>query len=183
MLINNDISQFLPTNLASSPCYNAIMANNYDFIGSQNVNLGVRGDGWRINWKKFRPYLHNEYKITKAYLFLGFISEYTSLYNSLQDSGFTLVFKTVRYQAGKPKGNVDAELVLQAMIDYPKYDLAIIGTSDGDFAYLVRYLDEQKKLLRVLSPNCQGCSALLKRVAKGLIAFLDDVRPKIEYTK
>ena len=159
------------------------MANNYAFIDSQNVNLGVRGDGWKIDWKKFRLYLKNEYDVTKAYLFLGFIPEYTSLYNSLQDAGFTLVFKTVTYQAGKPKGNVDAELVLQAMIDYPKYDRALIGTSDGDFACLVRYLEEQKKLLRVLSPNRQGCSALLKRASKGLIAFMDDVRGKVEYTK
>jgi uncharacterized LabA/DUF88 family protein len=159
------------------------MANNFAFIDSQNVNLGIRGDGWRIDWRKFRAYLKDEYDVTKAYLFLGFIPDNTSLYNSLQDAGFTLVFKTVTYQAGKPKGNVDAELVLQAMIEYPKYDRAIIGTSDGDFACLVRYLDEQKKLLRVLSPNRRGCSALLKRAAKGLIGFLEDVRPKIEYRK
>ena len=78
---------------------------------------------------------------------------------------------------------MDAELVLQAMIDYPKYNRALIVTSDGDFACLVRYLEEQKKLLRVVSPNRQGCSALLKRSSKGLIAFLDDIRGKIEYTK
>ena len=157
------------------------MANNYAFIDSQNINLGTRGDGWRIDWRKFRVYLKAEYDITKAYLFLGFIAENTSLYNNLQDAGFVLTFKTITYQAGKPKGNVDAELVLQAMIDYPKYDKALIGISDSDFACLVRYLEEQKKLLRVLSPNRRGCSALLKRASKGLIGFLEDVRVKIEY--
>ena len=89
---------------------------------AKNVNLGVQSDGWRIDWRKFRSYLEAEYDVTKAYLFLGFIPDNTSLYNSLQGAGFTLVFKTVTYQAGKPKGNMDAELVLQAMIDYPKYN-------------------------------------------------------------
>ena len=31
------------------------------------------------------------------------------------------------------KENVDAELVLHAMIEYPNYDRAIIVTGDGDF--------------------------------------------------
>lgn len=42
---------------------------------------------------------------------------------------------------GKRKGNVDAELVLQAMIEYPNYERAIIVTGDGDFGCLVRYLN------------------------------------------
>ena len=159
------------------------MPNNFAFIDSQNVNLGIRQSGWRIDWKKIRSYLNYEYDISKAYLFLGFIPGNTSLYNSLQVAGFLLIFKTVTYQAGKPKGNVDAELVLQAMIEYPKYDRAVIGTSDGDFACLVRYLEEQKKLLRVISPNRAGCSALLKRASKGLIGFLEDVQGRIEYHK
>ncbi len=157
------------------------MASNYAFIDSQNINLGIRGDGWRIDWRKFRAYLTVEYEVTKAYLFLGFIAENAALYNNLQDAGFVLTFKTVTYQAGKPKGNVDAELVVQTMIDLPKYDKARIVTSDGDFACLVRYLEEQKKLLRLIAPNRRGCSALLKRASKGLIGFLEDVKDKIEY--
>lgn len=31
------------------------------------------------------------------------------------------------------KGNVDAELVLHTMIQYPNYDKAIIVSGDGDF--------------------------------------------------
>src|SRR5712664_769372 len=50
-------------------------------------------------------------------------------------------FKEVTIRAdGKPKANVDAELVLQAMLDYPHYERAVIVTNDGDFACLVRHL-------------------------------------------
>ena len=107
-------------------------ANNYAFIDSQNVNLGVRSLDWRLSWKRFRQYLARRYDVTTAYLFLGFVPENQDLYRSLQKAGYVLIFKEVTYrQDGKPKGNVDAELVLQAMIDYPQYDQAVIVTSTG----------------------------------------------------
>ena len=86
-----------------------------------------------------------------------------------------------RRDDGKPKGNVDAELVLQAMIEYPNHERAVIVTSDGDFACLVRYLSEHGKLERVISPNRKSCSALLKRAAREKIDFLEDARGKLDY--
>ena len=38
------------------------------------------------------------------------------------------------------KGNVDADMVLQALLDYEKYDQTLIVSSDGDFYSLVRHL-------------------------------------------
>ncbi len=78
---------------------------------------------------------------------------------------------------------MDAELVLQAMIDFNQYEKAVIVTSDGDFACLVRYLLGKGKLRRVLSPTRTGCSILLNKAAQGLIDFLEDARGKIEYKK
>jgi uncharacterized LabA/DUF88 family protein len=137
---------------------------------------------WRLSWKRFRQYLARRYDVTTAYLFLGFVPENQDLYRSLQKGGYVLVFKEVTYREdGKPKGNVDAELVLQAMIDYPKYDQAVIVTSDGDFACLVRHLRQHHKLRIVLSPKRQHCSALLKKAAQGYIRYLDQVRAHIEH--
>lgn len=127
-------------------------------------------------------YLQEHYLVGRAYYFLGYIPDNQALYTRLQNVGYTLLFKDVTYRGdGKPKGNVDAELVLQAMIEYPNYDQAVIITSDGDFACLVRYLYDQGKLGRVLSPNRKGCSALLKRAAREKLDFLQDARLKIEY--
>jgi uncharacterized LabA/DUF88 family protein len=95
-------------------------------------------------------------------------------------------YKTVTYQGdGKPKGNVDAELVLQAMIDFMEnnYEKAVIVTSDGDFACLVQYLYEKKRLQRVLSPTREKCSALLKRAAREKIGYLEEARRRLEYKK
>ena len=92
------------------------------------------------------------------------------------------VFKPVTCRKdGKAKGNVDAELVLQTMIDYNEYERAAIVTSDGDFACLVKCLYDQEKLERVLSPNIKGCSVLLKRAAREKIDFLEKAMAKLEY--
>lgn len=40
----------------------------YAFIDSQNLNLGVKSQGWKLDWRKFRQYLRNKYKVVEAYL-------------------------------------------------------------------------------------------------------------------
>jgi uncharacterized LabA/DUF88 family protein len=156
--------------------------NNFAFIDSQNINLGVNSLGWKLDWKRFRTHLKESYAVTTAYVFIGFLPENQGLYQSLQRFGYVLIFKPVTYRGdGKAKGNVDAELVLQAMIDFDNYERAVIVTSDGDFACLVRYLYEKGKLERVLSPSRKNCSVLLKRAAREKIDFLEDARKKIEY--
>ena len=158
------------------------MPDNFAFIDGQNLNLGIADLGWRLDWKRFRVYLAEHYRVSRAYYFLGYLPENQGLYNALQNAGYTLVFKPITYRGdGKPKGNVDAELVLQAMIDYPSYRGAVIVTSDGDFACLVRYLYERGKLERVLSPGWKGCSALLKRAAREKLDFVEAARRKVEY--
>lgn len=81
------------------------------------------------------------------------------------------------------KGNVDADLVLQAMMDYSNYDKAVIVSSDGDFYSLARYLYDNKKLLVVLSPNRQKCSVLLRKSAKDKMVYMDKLENKLSKRK
>ena len=139
--------------------------NNYAFVDSQNLNLSIRALGWKIDFGRFRVYLKEKYQIKKAFLFIGYIEGNNNLYQFLQESGYILIFKpTLRYKSGKTKGNVDAELVLHAMIEYPNYDKAVIVTGDGDFYCLVKYLAKQNKLRQVLIPDEHNYSVLLKQV-------------------
>lgn len=158
--------------------------NNYAFIDSQNVNLGVEELGWKLDFRKLRIYLREKYSVKTAYLFIGYLPENKNLYSSLQKYGYLLVFKPImKDDKGKPKGNVDADLVLQTMIDYNEYHKAIIVTSDGDFYSLVEYLYRNGKLEIVLSPNREKCSILLQKATKEKIAFMDDLKKKLEYIK
>lgn len=157
---------------------------NYAFIDSQNLNLGIQDLGWELDFRRFRVYLKEKYSVDTAYLFIGYLPENQNLYRSLQRYGYLLIFKPVlKDKNGKVKGNVDADLVLQAMIDYNKYDKAVIVTSDGDFYSLTDYLYKNKKLKMVLSPDYDNCSVLLTKAAKEKIVFMDNLRKKLEHKK
>ncbi len=155
--------------------------SNYAFIDGQNLHAGIKQLGWTLDSGKFRQYLTRKYDVAKAYYFIGYLPSQQRLYTALQRAGYELVFKPVVTGAGFDlKGNVDADLVLQAMIDFTAYDRAIIVTGDGDFYSLVRYLKSQNKLQAVLSPNRQFCSALLKQQAGGRLWFVEDLRRQLQ---
>jgi len=159
--------------------------NNYAFIDSQNVYQGAKRDlGWFIDWERFRKYLSAKYRVTKAYLFIGFMPEHNDIYDELQQAGFILKFKPV-LPNGKDgvKGNVDADLVLQAMIDYKNYDKAIIVSSDGDFYSLARHLYDNQKLKMVLSPHRKTCSSLLRKSAKEKMEYMNTLEHLIAKSK
>lgn len=117
---------------------------------------------------------------------MGLIPKYKELYKYLQEAGFTLVFKEVVYGGdGKPKGNCDADVVLQATRDAyeNKFDKAVIVSSDGDYAGLVKFLQERGKLKTILSPHTRNfCSILLKRT-NSPIAYLNDQKSILRIKK
>ncbi len=157
-------------------------ARNYAFIDSQNLNLGIQKQGWKLDYKKFRIYLREKYGIEKAYMFIGFVALSQKLYDKLQEAGFILKFKpTVPDADGKIKGNVDADLVLRAMIDITEYEQAVVVSSDGDFYSLVQHLREKGKLKAVMSSDEKNCSTLLKQSTKDKLQYMHDLRNKIEY--
>jgi uncharacterized LabA/DUF88 family protein len=179
---------------------------NYAFIDSQNLNLGVQKVGWKMDWRKFRAFLRDAYKVEQAYMFIGYLPENEKLYDQMHEAGYLIVLKPTlemfqtpeteqekaeqaeRAKAGteKPedkrpatKGNVDAELVLYAVKEMPNYDKAVIVSGDGDFYGLVEYLDQQNKLLQLLTPNWQY-SSLLKPFDKYIVR-LDQKRRELSY--
>lgn len=158
--------------------------NNYAFIDGQNLNLSIQELGWKLDFRKFRIYLSEKYGVGKAYYFIGFVEGNNDLYASLQSYGYVLIFKpTFRNRDGKVKGNCDAELVLQAMIDLKEYQQAVIVTSDGDFYCLVGYLRKIGKLRCLLAPNMDKYSGLLKKAAGNNLAFMNDLRWRLAYKR
>lgn len=166
---------------------------NYAFIDSQNLHLGVGHDiydakgrsiykGWKLDLKKFRVYLRNKHNVTKAYLFLGYLAQHKVMYQDFRNFGYDLVFKDVVIgPTGQPKGNVDAELVLQsAAIDYDNYNKAVIVTGDGDFKCLVKYLLADNKLEALMIPNKIRYSSLLRNYSQHM-DFISNKRHIMEY--
>ncbi len=169
----------------------------YAFIDSQNLNLGTQRAGWKMDWRKFRQFLKEEYKVDKAYLFIGYMVENESLYEYMHSLGFLVVLKPtleINVQEKNPdsidnkdelkdkniiKGNVDTEIVLTAMKEIRNYAKAIIVSGDGDFYSLIEYLAARNKLAGVLTPNWQY-SSLLKEFDK-YIVNLDKYKSRLSY--
>ncbi|MHB1347713.1 MAG: LabA-like NYN domain-containing protein [Candidatus Humimicrobiaceae bacterium] len=154
----------------------------YAFIDSQNVNLATQECGWKLDFNRFYVYLKDKYKVSKAYLFIGYVAGNEALYTFLQKAGYIVVFKpTLEYgEKGKThtKGNVDAELVLHAMIEYPNYNKAIIISGDGDFHCLIEYLEKQNRLLKIIIPNSRKYSALLRKF-KEYFVYMNLLKKKL----
>lgn len=154
--------------------------NNHAYIDAANLHFGVRNLGWELDYKKFRVWLRDQYFVEHAYLFLGYIPKYESLYGNLRQAGFSLIFKeTVVGDLHPAKGNCDADLVLRVTIDTyeDEYDEAVIVSSDGDFSSLLDFLARRKRLKIVISPS-NNCSWLIKK-NKFPLMYIDEIGHKV----
>ena len=159
-------------------------AANYAFIDGQNLHKAIKELGWDLDYRRFRVYLKEKYAVEKAFILMGFIPTNADLYAALQSYGFILIFKPIlQYKDGLVKGNIDADLVLHAMIELKNYAQAVIVSGDGDFHSLVKYLREEGKLKVLLAPNQKRYSVLLNSAAGDKIAFISAQRKKLQYKK
>ncbi|MBI3633450.1 MAG: NYN domain-containing protein [Candidatus Vogelbacteria bacterium] len=160
--------------------------DNVAYIDGANLHNAVKQLGWKFDYRRFKIWLSEKYGAKQAYLFLGLIPKYKDLYTKLQEYGFTLVFKEVIYDnTGKPKGNCDADIVVLAMQNAykNKFNKAILVSSDGDYASLVKFLKERNKISIVLSPyETKKCSVLLKRTGVK-ISYVTDQQSVLEEQK
>ncbi len=159
---------------------------NIAYIDGANLYNGAKSLGWDFDYMRFRIWLSDKYNVNVAYVFLGFISKNKELYEYLRSCGYVLVFKDVIHDRnGKAKGNCDADLVVNAMIDaYEiKFNKAVLVSSDGDYVPLVLFLMKKEKFLTVVSPyESKRCSILLKRT-NVKISYVSNHRNVLENKK
>jgi uncharacterized LabA/DUF88 family protein len=159
---------------------------NRAYVDAANLDRACKDAGWQIDYAKFRIWLRDKYHVKTAAIFIGMIPKYAAMYERMQRAGFIVVHKEVVYDStGKAKGNCDADLVVAAMRDF--YELkvghTVLISSDGDYASLVRFLQEKNALRGILSPaSAEKCSILLKRT-QARIAYLGEQKMLLEYKK
>ena len=154
--------------------------NNFAYIDGANLHKGAKELGWELDYKRFRKWLSDKFNVTTAYLFIGLIPDKKDLYTKLQEFGYVLVYKEVTYDGtGKVKGNCDADLVLKATVDFfeKKFDTAVLVTSDGDYACLLKFLREKNVFKSLVSPN-NKCSFLLRKLNIPIV-YLDTQKRKL----
>ncbi len=160
------------------------LMGNLAFIDGQNLHLGTTKSGWKIDFKRFRVYLKEKYKVDEACYFLGFVvEEQNDLYVKLQKAGYILLFREHSSQMmGKKKGNVDSDIVFETMrrlLDEPdEFEKIVLVSGDGDYKKLVDYLVKKDRLLKILFPNKKFSSSLYNKLGGALIDSID--RPDIQ---
>lgn len=126
---------------------------NFAFIDRQNLHLGTREENWSIDFRRFRVYLKDKYKVEEAYYFIGYMEGglcNQSMYNNIQRAGFILVFKNhASEMVTHKKGNVDSDIIFQVTKDLvdrkEEFDKVILVSGDGDYNKLVDYLITKNK--------------------------------------
>jgi len=157
------------------------VCSNYVFIDGQNLYLGVKSLGWKLDYARLAVYLRESYQAQKILMFLGFLPEQEPLYTNLRSYGYEIIFKEVSHdKLGKPKGNVDVLLTLHTVLKKQDCAKVVLITSDGDFAPLVDWLVAECTLRAVLSPKRDTCSRLLRKSAGGFQEYLDECKDLLE---
>lgn len=161
---------------------------NIAFIDGQNLHLGTKEDGWKIDLLKFRTYLKDKYCVQEAYYFLGYVSdEQADLYNRLQKAGFIVVFKEHHASSvGKKKGNVDSDIIFEMMknvVENTTFHKILLVSGDGDYKKVVDYLVRKEKFEKILFPNKKFASSLYKYLGSERFDYLSNLKSYIQYTK
>jgi len=162
---------------------------NVAFIDGQNLYLGTKADGWKIDLKKLRIYLRDKYNVSEAYYFIGYVNEdYNDLYMEIQKSGLILNFREHNTKMlGVKKGNVDTDIVFEVMkniIENKDMDKIVLVSGDGDYKKMIDYLIKKNKLEKILFPTKKYSSLYKKLTVKYFdLLYSEFVRPKIEKRK
>jgi uncharacterized LabA/DUF88 family protein len=161
--------------------------NNIAFIDAQNLHLWTSSENWKIDFKKFRIYLKEKFKVEEAYFFLWFLDEdQQELYTKIQQAWFIVEFREhSSHMKWKKKWNVDVDIVFEVMkriLEQDNFDKIVLVTGDWDYIKMVKYLIKKKRFRKILFPNKQY-SSLYKPFKDNywLNLSLPDVRLKLKF--
>ena len=74
--------------------------SNYAFVDSQNLNLSIRECGWELDFGKFFVFLKHKYRVTKVFLFIGYMPGNVRLYEYLVNIGYIIIHTKQKKASG-----------------------------------------------------------------------------------
>jgi hypothetical protein len=162
--------------------------NNYAFIDSQNLFLATTTseDPWKIDLRKFRAYLKEKYRVSRAYYFFGaFDIKQQDMYANIQDYGYITIFREHNtLSTGKKKGNVDTDIVFSVMksiCEQEDFDKVVLVSGDGDYKRMVDWLIAKDRFKMMLLPCKKYASSLYKSISRQYYAYLDEPGMRVKF--
>ena len=137
------------------------------FIDGANLFYTQRHLGWQIDFSRLMALFMSAYASVQAKYYVPAsepVSEENAAFTRvLTAHGYRITSKPVKKIVNKEtgvivmKGNLDVELVVDALIDVDQYDTIILFSGDSDFLPLIRALKAKGK--EVIVYSTQGLSA------------------------
>jgi uncharacterized LabA/DUF88 family protein len=173
----------LPINTNKKP-------ENYAFIDGQNIETGLQIQGLEILYQELFDYLTTKYKVKKVY----YCSKYSNyslrlqFFENLKKIGYEMIFSSGVGNGrddGSHKVNVDADLIVKCLTDYflvEKFGLVLLS-GDGDFVPLIRFFEQQKQFVKIISPSKIATSKMLSfdrfTTKRRFLTYLCEELPKL----
>ena len=135
-----------------------------------NLSAECRFKNISINMQSLYVWLHDKYKANSVYICTGYLEKYKEEYEQNKYIGYTYIFKEAVYNKDeqKIKANCDVDIAIHGTVHTLEDNLhtAILISSDGDFASLIKFWQERGVIAKVISPaEPDRCSYLLKKNA------------------
>lgn len=137
-----------------------------------------------IDFAKLKRFLQSLGSVTflRYYTARDYASGVEGFFQVLETLGFKIVrIETKTFHDGERKGNLDSRIMMDAVELVGKFDTAVLISGDSDFLPCVKYLQERRKRVVVLSSQ-YGLSRDL-RMSGAQVVFLDDLAGQIVYSR
>ena len=144
---------------------------------------------WQIDWVRLLGHYRESFDVVAASYYRALPSPPSpgdiAFGSALRANGFALREKTLKtiFNKGtsetRQKGNLDIELVIDALMTASRYDTCLLVSGDGDFAPLIQALRTSSKVVKVLSTRGLVANELLDQVGLDFDDF-EDLRQSLE---
>jgi uncharacterized LabA/DUF88 family protein len=131
------------------------------FIDGANVFYQQRELDWQIDWVKLIHYFNEKYRVVSARYYTALkeppSTDQKKFHTMLSTTGYALKTKILKkitdHETGEitTKGNLDIELVIDALTTVDQYDVFILFSGDSDFVPLITALRQQRKVVKAFS--------------------------------
>lgn len=131
----------------------------YVFVDAANILYSQKTLGWRVDYQKLKKYFNKECDLKELYFYTGKIGKdhkQENFLRKMREYGYIVRSKEVKMIKITPntferKGDLDAELIIDALKNIDNFDTCILMSGDSDFAPLVDELKERGKWVVVMS--------------------------------
>jgi uncharacterized LabA/DUF88 family protein len=160
----------------------------YVFVDAANILYSQQTLHWRVDYGKLKKYFEKECDLQAIYFYTGHVGEnhkQNSFLEKLKSFGYQVRAKEVKRikisrNVYEWKGNLDAELIIDALKNTDNFDTCILMSGDSDFAPLLDELKARKKRVIVMSTKHHVSRELIERAK---YVNLKKLKDQISYYK